>query len=368
MPESVESIVVGAGVVGLAVAGALARSGKEVLVLESGDDLGSGVSSRSSEVVHAGLYYPRGSAKADLCVRGRRLLYAFCREHRVPFKEIGKIIVATAADEVPRLHDLHARGAANGVTGIQFLKRDDIAAMEPALQGLAGLFLPMTGIVDSHALMAALRADAEKQKVTIALRTPFRSARAAGHAFIVEAGLGKQAIEVHGRNLVNAAGLNAQSVAARITRMQPTLIPKRHLSRGCYFSFSGNAPFRHLVYPLPAEGGLGIHYCLDMAGGVRFGPDHEWVSDIDYTVDPGRAEAFTTEIRKYWPRLPDNALQPAYAGIRPRIFGPGQEPADFMIQTHEQHGITRLVNLFGIESPGLTAALALADDVARSLR
>lgn len=368
MSEEVESIVVGAGVVGLSLARALARTGKEVLVLESADEIGTGISSRTSEVVHAGIYHPKGSLKADLCVRGRRLLYAFCREHKVPIRETGKLIVATKTSEVPKLHDLHARGAANGVTGIEFLDPGDLRRKEPALRGAGGLYLQMSGIVDSHALMVALRADAEKKKVTVALRSPFRSARAAGHAFLVTAGIGKDQIQVRSRNLVNAAGLNTQSVAERVTRMQQQLIPKRHLSRGCYFSLSGRAPFRHLVYPIPDADGLGIHYCLDMAGAARFGPDHEWVSEADYTVDPGRATAFAEAIRKFWPGLPKGALQPAYAGIRPRITGPGQAPADFVIQTREKHGIPRLVHLFGIDSPGLTAALAIADDVAGHLK
>lgn len=369
LPEEVESIVVGAGVVGLAVARSLAYSGKEVLVLESADDIGTGISARSSEVIHSGLYYPKGSKKADLCVRGRDLLYAFCNEHNVPFRKTGKLIVATSSTEVPKLHYLRAQGVANGLPGIEFMTPDHLYDKEPVLRAVAGLYLPMTGIVDSQALMVALRNDAESNgKVTIAVHTPFRSARTASQAFLVQAGAGNDIIQMQSRNLVIAAGLNAHSIAARITRAQDSFIPRQYLSRGCYFSLSGRAPFRHLVYPLPNANGLGVHYCLSMAGEARFGPDHEWVPEIDYTVDPGRADAFANMIRKYWPSLPDGALQPAYAGIRPRITGPNQPAADFLIQTSAQHGVTGLIHLFGIDSPGLTAALAIADEVATHLR
>ena len=367
MAEEVESIVIGAGVVGLAVARALAHTGKEVLVLESADEVGTGVTARSSEVIHAGLYYSEGSQKAKFCVLGRQLLYQFCRDHHVPFSEIGKLVVATNPNELYKLHELCTRGYANGVTGIETLSEADVRTKEPLLRAAGALYLPMTGIVDTRALITALRADLEAANATIALRAPFQSARSTPDFFQVEAGNGNNSLTLHSRILVNTAGLSAQSVASRIKGLQENMIPERHLSRGNYFSLSTPAPFKHLVYPLPDKVGLGIHYCLDMAGQARFGPDHEWVNKIDYTVDPCQTEKFADAIRKYWPDLPKDALKPAYAGIRPRISGPGQPTADFHIQTHDQHMVAGLVNLFGIESPGLTAALAIADYVAKYL-
>ena len=361
MATDVECIVVGAGVVGLAVARALAQAGREVLVLESADNVGTATSARSSEVIHAGIYYPKGSLKAALCVRGRRLLYNYCAEKKIPHKQIGKLIVACNEQEVPALHDLHARAVANGVSGLEFLNPGEARRKEPALQCSGALYSPATGILDSHALIQALRTDAEAAGATIVLHTPFRGARASG-VFEINAGIGSNAAELRSKVLINAAGLNAQSVANRITRMQERLVPERHLYKGSYFSLSGRPPFQRLIYPVPGEG-LGIHFTVDMAQRARFGPDSEPVAKVDYAVDPARAEAFYTAVRRYYPDLADGALQPAYAGIRPRLNRPGAPPGDFVIQGRGVHGIRGLVNLFGLESPALTAVLAIADEV-----
>ncbi len=364
MVQEVDCIVIGAGVVGIAVARALAQAKREVVVLEAADAIGTGVSARNSEVIHAGLYYPKNSQKALLCVRGRRLLYQFCQEAGVPHKETGKLIVATAQEELPVLHDLHARGISNGVSKIEFLNSLEARSLEPALKCIAALYVPVTGIVDAKSLMTAMVAQAEAAGATFMLHTPVRSGRAMGLHFELECGVGKDATKIRSRVLVNAAGLNAQSVAARITRMQAALIPPLHMNKGVYFSVSGKSPFQRLVYPVPRPDGLGIHFTVDMAGRGRFGPDDEWVDSADFSVDPARAQSFYDAIRRYYPDLAQGALQPAFAGIRPKIQAPGMPPADFVLQGHAQHGIRGLVNLFGIESPGLTAALAIASEVA----
>lgn len=364
MVQEVECIVVGAGVIGIATARALAQSKRGVIVLEAADAVGTGTSARNSEVVHAGLYYPKNSLKAQLCVRGRRLLSQYCSEKRVPYKEVGKLIVATNESERSALHDLHARAVANGAGTVEFLTAAEVKQMEPAVTAVAGLHVQSTAIVDVRALMQAMQADAETAGASFILRTPFREARAMGTHFEVKAGLGKEEVTIRSKILVNAAGLNAQSVAERITRMQASLIPKRYLNRGVYFSVAGPSPFKKLVYPVPGKDGLGIHFTMDMAGQGRFGPDDEWVENIDYTVDPARAKNFYAAIRRYYPDLKDGSLKPAFAGIRPKIQAPGGPPADFVIQGRAQHGIRGLVNLFGIESPGLTSSLAIAGEIA----
>jgi L-2-hydroxyglutarate oxidase LhgO len=361
--QEVDCVVIGAGVVGIAVARALAQAKREVVVIEAADAIGTGISGRNSEVIHAGLYYPKNSQKAQLCVRGRRLLYQLCQEAGVPHRETGKLVVATTQEELPVLHDLHARGIANGVSKIEFLNSLEARSLEPALHCVSALYVPVTGIVNVKALMTAMVAQAEAAGATFLLHTPFRSGRATGPHFELECGLGTDATKIRSRVLVNAAGLNAQSVAGRITRMQAALIPPLHLNKGVYFSIAGTAPFQRLVYPVPRQDGLGIHFTIDMAGQGRFGPDDEWVDTIDYSVDPRRAEDFYEAIRRYYPDLKQGALQPAFAGIRPKIQAPGGPPADFAIQGRAQHGIRGLVNLFGIESPGLTAALAIAGEV-----
>ncbi len=363
MVQEVDCIVVGAGVVGIAVARALAQSKRQVLVIEAADAIGTVTSARSSEVAHAGLHYAKNSQKAVLCVRGRRLLSQFCSDKKVPYREVGKLIVANSEGEMSALHDLHARAVANAAGAVEFLTGAQAQKLEPALKAVAALLVHSTAIFDSRALMQALQADAEAAGATFVLRTPFRSGRAMGNVFELTAGLGKDEVTLRCKALINAAGLNAQSVAERITRMQASLIPKRYLNRGVYFSVAGPSPFSRLVYPVPGKDGLGIHFTLDMAGQGRFGPDDEWIDTVDYTVDPGRAKDFYTAVRRYYPDLKDGTLRPAFAGIRPKIQAPGAPPADFVIQGRAQHGIRGLVNLFGIESPGLTAALAIAGEV-----
>jgi len=351
MAEQVEAIVIGAGVVGLAVARALAQRGLETLVLERETAIGTGISSRNSEVIHAGLYYPQRSLKAQLCVRGRQLLYEFCASHGVPHRRCGKLIVATEPAQLGALEALHAAGLANGVEELRLLTQAEALRLEPPLRCVAALESAATGIVDGHALMLALRGDFEAAGGMLAFGAPVLG----GSESSLEVG-GAESMRIEARTLVvNAAGLDAPRLAAALG----TPAPQAWLAKGSYFALAGRAPFSRLVYPLPEPGGLGVHLTLDLAGQARFGPDVEWVGRIDYRVDPRRAEAFYAAIRRYWPALPDGALQPAYAGIRPKIAGPGEPAADFAI---ERHG--GLVNLFGIESPGLTAALAIGERIA----
>ena len=363
MANSVECVVVGAGVIGLAVARGLAMKGREVLVLESTDAIGTGISARSSEVIHAGLYYKKNSLKAELCTRGRRFLYDYLKDRNVPHKAVGKLVVAVNDSEIGALRDLHARGIGNGVMKLEFMKADQVRALEPKLQCSAALFSPVSGIFDSHAYLAALRADAEDAGATIAFQTPFRSARATGMTFHTKVGLGKAADTIQSQVLVNAAGMNAQSVASRITRVPESSIPARHLSKGSYFTFAEPAPFSHLIYPLPPAEGLGIHFTMDMAGQGRFGPDSEWVDEPNYDVNPEKREAFYQAIAAYFPTLRARSLKPGYAGVRAKIQGPGDAEADFVIHGMETHSLRGLVNLYGIESPGLTASLAITDYV-----
>ena len=363
MADHVECIVVGAGAVGMACARELAMAGRDVVVLESADAIGTGISSRSSEVIHAGLYYPTGSLKAGLCTRGRRMLYEYCKAKAIPFKQVGKLVVAGDESESGALLDLHARAVANGVPKVEHMTGAQARALEPKLQCAAALFSPLTGIFDSHAFLQALRTDAEEAGATIALHTPFRSARAAGLSFLVKTGVGKSAATLQSQVLINAAGMNAQSVASRVTRVPEKSVPQRHLNKGSYFTFAEPAPFSHLIYPLPSDQGLGIHFTLDLGGVGRFGPDNEWVEEANYDVDPEKREAFFESIQSYFPTLRARSLKPGYAGVRAKVQGPGEPPADFVIQGRADHGIRGLVNLYGIESPGLTAALAIAQDV-----
>ena len=362
--DEVECLVVGAGAVGLAVAAALARSGREVVVLEREGLIGSHTSSRSSEVIHAGIYYPKDSAKARLCLRGRAMLYAYCAERGVAHARPGKIIVATAAGQQARLAAIAAAATANGVDDLAPLGRADLARLEPELAGVAGLFSPSTGLVDSHGLMLALRGDAEDHGAMIAFGTRFVAARPAGRGLEVEAGDAAGTLRLRTRLLVNAAGLVAGRVASGIAGLPPAHRRTVHYCKGSYYGLRGRAPFRHLIYPVPERDGLGVHLTLDLAGRARFGPDTEWVDRLDYAVDPGRAQGFYAAIRSYWPGLPDGALVPDYAGIRPKLFPAGGPATDFAIEGPETHGIPGLVNLFGIESPGLTASLAIAEEVA----
>jgi L-2-hydroxyglutarate oxidase LhgO len=362
--ESVECLVVGAGVVGLAVARALALAGREVIVVESEGGIGSGVSSRNSEVIHAGIYYPTGLDKTRLCVAGKAMLYAFCQEFGVPHKRCGKLLVAVNEGEVGKLTALKAQAEANGVADLVWLSGNEARALEPALVAERALLSPSTGIIDSHAFMLALRGDAEAHGAMIAFETPVLAGRAGERGLVIETG-GAAPMRVSAALVVNAAGLGAQTVARSIAGMPADRIPPLHLAKGNYFSLSGRSPFSRLIYPMPTPGGLGVHLTLDLAGEAKFGPDVEWVDAIDYDVDPRRAESFYAAIRTYWPDLSDGALKPAYAGVRPKIARPGGSNTDFLIQTEDKHGVPGLINLFGIESPGLTASLAIADWVAR---
>lgn len=358
--------IVGAGVVGLACARELARQGRDVVILEANRAIGMEISSRNSEVIHGGLYYPSGSLKAALCVEGRTLLYEFCGEFGVAHRRCGKLIVATAAAQHDKLDALAEQAARNGVTDIRRLTRDQAQALEPALECTAALLSPSTGIVDSHGLMQALLGDAQAHGAQLAINTPAAACRASRDGIEIQTG-GEVPIVLCAGALINAAGLRAVELAGRIEGFSHAHLPSAYLARGNYFQLSARTPFSRLVYPLPEPGGLGVHLTLDLAGQARFGPDVEWIDSIDYRVDPRRADRFYAEIRKYWPALRDGSLSPAYAGIRPKISGPHEAAADFLIQGPSDHGIAGLVNLFGIESPGLTASLAIAREVARRL-
>ncbi len=363
--EQVDAIVVGAGVVGLAAARALALAGREVIVLEREDAFGSGVSSRNSEVIHAGLYYPAGSLKARLCVRGRELLYAYCADHGVAHRRCGKLVVATDAAGLAKLEGIAAHARANGVADLQRLTAAEAVALEPALACTGALLSPSTGIVDSHGLMTALLGDAQNAGAQLVLRTPFVGARREGGRWCVRSG-GEEPFELAAKVLVNAAGLHAQAVALAIEGFPAAAVPPAWRAKGHYFALAGRAPFTRLIYPTPVDGGLGVHLTLDLGGQAKFGPDVEWLAPaapLDYEVDPTRRDAFEAEVRRYWPALPAGALQPAYSGIRPKLSGPGAPAADFMIAGPAEHGVPGLVHCFGIESPGLTASLAIAEVV-----
>jgi L-2-hydroxyglutarate oxidase LhgO len=366
MSEAVECVVIGAGVVGLAVARALARAGHEVLILEVARQFGTETSSRNSEVIHAGLHYPNGSLKARFCVRGRDLLYAYCAEHGVPHRRIGKLTVACSEPELASLEAIMRKAQGNGVTDLAWVEEREAHAMEPELRCVRAFLSPSTGIIDSHALMLAYLGDAEAAGAAIAYRAPVVAGRVAANGFVLEVG-GEEAMSLECRLLVNAAGLNAPSLARRIDGIPSANIPRDYYCRGVYFTLSGRSPFRHLVYPVPEHAGLGVHLTLDLAGQAKFGPDTEWIDGIDYTVDPRRGDKFYSAIRTYWPGLQDGALQPGYAGIRPKISGPTEPAADFVVQGEVMHGVSGLVNLFGIESPGLTSSLAIAEHVATVL-
>ena len=361
--DRVECVVVGAGVIGLAIARRLALAGREVIVLESTGDIGNGTSSRNSEVIHAGIYYPTGSLMARLCVRGKHALYDYCESHGVPHKRCGKLIVATTSGETAKLEAIRLQAAANGVGDLTLLSGTQARAIEPALACDGALLSPSTGIIDSHAYMLALRGDAEDRGAACAFEAPLRRAEVTSGGFTLEVG-GEAAMTLQCNTLINAAGLEAVATACGIDGMPRELVPQAYLAKGNYFSCSARAPFAHLIYPVPEPGGLGVHLTLDMAGQARFGPDVEWVETLDYAVDPKRAERFYPAIRRYWPSLPNGALMPSYSGIRPKIVPPEVARQDFMIQGPRDHGVAGLINLFGIESPGLTASLAIADVVA----
>ena len=361
-----DAVVIGAGVIGIAIARALAMAGNAVLLLEGEAEFGSWTSSRNSEVIHAGIYYPTGSMKARLCVDGRERLYAYCQQRGVPHRRSGKLIFAAHEGQVPALDILRHQASCNGVEDLVLLDRRGAHDVEPALDCTAALLSPSTGIVDVHALMLAFLGDAEAHGATYVSRSRVNAVRgSAGGWQVMLADVGAT---VSCRLLVNAAGLAAQSVAAEIEGLPTSCIPPRHLARGVYFSYAGRTPFSHLIYPLPEPGGLGLHLTLDLGGQAHFGPDVEWVDAIDYRVDENRKPAFVAAARRIWPAIDPEKLLPGYAGIRPKIAGPGEPAADFVISGSSDHGCPGLVNLFGIESPGLTASLAIAETVVEALR
>ena len=359
----IETVVVGAGVIGLSIARALALRGREVLVLEQEASIGQGTSSRNSEVIHAGLYYEPGSLRARLCVEGRRALYRYCADRGVPHRRCGKLVVATSPEEDDAVLKLHQRALANGVEDLELIGAARLKEMEPHVHGTSALFSPVTGIIDAHALMLSYQGDAEAEGATVQLRTPLAGGAFSGSTITVRTG-GEDPAEIETELLVNAAGLGAWDVSAKLSGLDPKTIPPRHLAKGNYFSMSGRVPFEHLIYPVPVPGGLGIHLTLDLGGQARFGPDVEWVDHVDYAIDAKRGDSFYAAIRRYWPGLPDGVLVPAYAGIRPRTTPPGEPAGDFVIQGPEVTGHKGYVALYGIDSPGLTSSLAIGEHVA----
>ncbi len=362
----VDCVVAGAGVVGLAAARALALAGRDVLVVEAEDRIGTGVSSRNSEVIHAGIYYPQGSLKARLCVRGRDLLYEYVRARDVSHRQCGKLIVA-AADQAGELQRIAARAAANGVGDLREIGEREAKAMEPELTCAAALHSPSTGIVDAQGYMLALLGDVERAGGALVLRTRIVEGKVTESAFELRCD-GPEPCVLIAKTFVNAAGLSAPALARAVEGIPEPAIPQSYWAKGNYFALSGRAPFSRLVYPVPEPGGLGIHLTLDLGGQARFGPDVEWIDAPDYAVDPRRADRYYAAIRRYWPGLRDHALEPAYAGVRPKIVPAGAPDADFRIDGAEIHGVANLVNLFGIESPGLTSSLAIAEEVVSRLR
>ena len=366
MVERVECAVIGAGVVGLAIARRLAMSGREVVVLEAEEAFGTHTSSRNSEVIHAGIYYPTGSLKARLCVAGRRDLYRYCVEHDVRHRRIGKVIVACDETELAGLGKYQDQAAINGVEGLRLLTAHELAEIEPEVRCVAGFLSPATGIIDSHGLMLAYLGDAESHGAALALASPVVSGRVESDGVVLEIG-GAESMSIQCGMVVNSAGFRAQAVARSIAGIPPQTVPPTHYAIGHYYTLSGTAPFRRLVYPVARQDWLGVHVTIDLGGQVKFGPDFAWIDRVDYRFDESREAAFYKAIRRYYPGLKDGSLQSGYTGIRPKIHGPNQPAPDFVIQGPRDHGVAGLVNLYGIESPGLTSSLAIADRVAALL-
>lgn len=362
MTEQVDCVVIGAGVVGLAVARAAALSGRDVIVLEKADTIGSETSSRHSEVIHAGIYYPQDSLKAKFCVEGKHALYAFCDEHGVSYNRCGKIIVATDKEQLPELERLKENAAANGVPDLAWMTPQEVSEMEPAVYCVGALWSPSTGILDSHSYMLALQGDAEDSGTMMAFLTPVVGGEVLNSGIRIDCG-GDTPMSVVADLVINCGGLWAQSIASTIDGVPMASVPPTYYCKGNYYTLSGRPPFTRPIYPVPEKAGLGVHVTVDLGGQVRFGPDVEWVDGIDYDVDPGRADRFYDAVRKYYPHLPDGAIQPGYAGIRPKIQAPGEPARDFVIQGPDDHGIAGLISLYGIESPGMTSSLAIADHV-----
>jgi L-2-hydroxyglutarate oxidase LhgO len=364
--ERLDCVVIGAGVVGLAVARALALQGREVMVLEAADAIGTQTSSRNSEVIHAGIYYPQGSLKARLCVQGRQMLYAYCEARGIGYRRCGKLIVATQAAQQDQLQAIQAKAAANGVNDLVLLTREQAVAMEPALHCVAALHSPSTGIVDSHALMLTLQGDLEHAGGMVVLNAPLTHAQVRADGLMLQTQDGTQLLV---KSVINAAGVHAPALARRFDGLDVRHVPVAYYAKGNYFTLSGRSPFQRLIYPVPEAAGLGVHLTVDLGGQAKFGPDVQWVdSPDDLVVQPARGEAFYDEVRKYWPGLPAGALLPGYAGIRPKVNAPHEPASDFVIQGPTEHGVSGLVNLFGIESPGLTSSLAIGAWVAGLLQ
>lgn len=359
-------IVIGAGVIGLAIAQALTQVGRSVLIVERARQFGTETSARNSEVIHAGLYYPPDSMKARFCVSGKAMLYAFCEAHHVPFRRCGKIVVAANDDQVTKLEALHAQARQCGVGDLRLMGPQEIRRIESEIRCRAALLSPSTGIIDTHAYMLTLLGLAEAGGALLCCNTEVVRVDRVGAAWSITIA-GEDAPSASAHAIVNAAGLGAGAVAARIEGLPERFVPKLRWAKGCYFGYSGSIPFNHLVYPAPEPGGLGIHLTLDLAGRARFGPDVEWVDQLDYAVDPARRDRFAQSIRRYWPRVNPAALHPDYAGMRPKLSGPGEPAADFMISGPDDHGVPGIVNLFGIESPGITASLAIAEHLSERL-
>lgn len=366
MTEKIDCAVIGAGVVGLATARACAQRGWDTVVLEAESAIGTQTSSRNSEVIHAGIYYSKGSLKARLCVQGRPALYAYCEQHGVAHRNCGKLIVATQPSQLNALRQLKTRAEGNGVDNLQWLDAPAVHEREPALHCVAALWSPSTGIVDSHGYMLALQGDLEAAGGVVALRSPVQSAEISRDGICLQVG-GEEPAELLARRVVNAAGLQAIPLAHHIRGLAAATIPEGRYAKGNYYALATRAPFSHLIYPIPEPGGLGVHLTLDLAGRARFGPDVEWTDTINYDVDPRRSEHFYASIRRYWPELPDDSLHPDYCGIRPKLVSTTGEDADFVIQDSGTHGIPGLVNLYGFESPGLTSSLAIAEAVCQAL-
>jgi L-2-hydroxyglutarate oxidase LhgO len=360
-------LVIGAGVIGLAIARTAAQAGHDVTVAETTGGIANGISSRNSEVIHAGLYYPTDSLRARHCVRGRRMLYAFCASHNVPHRKCGKLVVATNPAELSKVETIHAQAITNGVEGTEMIGGNAARAMEAELSCIGALWSPETGIIDSHAYMRALWGELEDRGGMIAFATPVERLSFKPPHWRVQFG-GREPGTLDFDAVVNAAGLGAQPLARRIEGYPAAQVPQLVLGKGNYFGYAGRPVFSRLIYPTPVDGGLGVHVTLDMAGRMRFGPDVEWIKEENYAVDPRRADSFYARIRSYWPGLPDGSLVPDYSGIRPKLRGPGEPQADFMIAGPAEHHMPRLVNLFGIESPGLTASLSLAEEVVAQLQ
>ena len=360
--EKVDCVVIGAGVVGLAVARRLALAGREVIMLEKADSIGTETSSRNSEVIHAGLYYPTNSLKATLCVRGKQMLYRYCDEHGVTYQRLGKIVVATDESEIVALEKYFKQSHLNDVTDVRWLTLDEVHAMEPAVRCVAALHSPSTGIIDSHGLMLAYQGDLEDRGGVIAFNTPVLSGRAAGDGIELNVG-GAESMTISCNTVINSAGLYAQDIARTITGIPLETIPKIYYAIGHYVTTSVRSAFSRLIYPVPVAGSLGLHVALDLAGQMRFGPDITWIDRIDYTYDESRIPKFYESIRRYYPDLKDGILQPGYTGIRPKLHAAGTPAPDFMIQSSRDHGVSGLINHYGIESPGLTSSMAIADHV-----